>query len=84
MGTPDLSEFVALTRTKQRKPCAVATATSELPKDDAERLEAAIVATETGHVSVSAVIEWCHQRGHEVTQNQVVRHRQRKCVCNVG
>lgn len=82
MGTPDLSEFVALTRGKARKPCTVADIAATLTPEQAEGLYAAVVATDGGNVSVSAVVEWCKQRGHPITQNQVVRHRQGRCVCD--
>lgn len=82
MSTPDLSEFVALTRGKTRRPCKVGEVIQSLSKGDAAKLDAAINATDGGNISVSAVIEWCKQRGHEVSQNTVVYHRSGKCACH--
>ena len=79
---PDLSEFVALTRGRKRKPCLVAEAAATLPPQEAKQLEAAIAATESGPITVSAVLEWLKQRDHVLQQNHISRHRARRCPCH--
>ncbi len=85
MGTPDLSEFVQLSKGRQVE-CRVGVIAAALPKEEREQLLAAIEATDQGRyeraITVAAVIEWCKQRGHEVSQNTITYHRRGKCSCH--
>lgn len=79
---PDLSEFVALTGTRnKKKPCRMGVILAGL--DDAQRaqLTAALDASHDGTISVGAIVKWVKARGHDMDQNGVVHHRSRRCSC---
>lgn len=79
---PDLSEFVKLSKAN-KKQCRVGVILETLDADAAEQLAAAIPASEPGGtITVGAIIEWCKQRGHEVSQNTIVYHRRGRCTCH--
>lgn len=83
-STPDLSEFVALSNSKKRRRCGVAVIADELSPEDAEKLFAACAAADGSSITVSAVIEWCKQHGHDISQNTIVYHRRGRCSCHAG
>ena len=77
----DLSEFVALSQVRSKKPpCKVGQALDQLPDGERRQLAAAL---EHEEVTVGAIVKWCHRRGLDVVnQSAVVSHRQRTCTCH--
>lgn len=76
---PDLSEFTALARPKRPK-CPIALAMPDLSDDDLEKLAAALVA-DPGVISANAIAKWFGIRGHRITHQQAVSHRDGRCSC---
>lgn len=79
-NTPDLSEFLALSRPK-RQPCQIAGARDKLDNDEqAAQLDAAL-ATDKGIIPGPAIRQWLAARGLDVSESAVSSHRRGVCAC---
>lgn len=76
----DLSEFVKLSKPK-RRPCAIATALTQLKPAAAAELKAA-VALDQGIITNAAIEQWLGARGIQTTSQAVSSHRKATCTCH--
>lgn len=76
---PDLSEFVALSKTKRLR-CGVACVLDQLPEEDAAKLRAAL--RDVAGIKHTAIVAWLGQRDIKLRSQTVSRHRHGECSCD--
>jgi hypothetical protein len=77
--TPDLSEFIGLSKPK-KAPCQVGEALKGLQPVQADQLRAAC-STDKAIITAGAIGKWLAARELRVTNSAIAHHRQGNCSC---
>jgi hypothetical protein len=83
MGSPDLSEFLTLSKRNTKRPCKIAAVKEALSDTERAQLDAAC-ATAKEEIPATAITKWLRARGHDANTQQISAHRRRECTCHVG